>query len=61
MQDGVRRQQVLASRLPVVVGPVAALPDVHFGIGATVGSVTSTLRAIVPAAVGADIGRRRMP
>jgi hypothetical protein len=32
------------------------MPDVHFGIGATVGSVIPTLRAIIPAAVGVDIG-----
>jgi tRNA-splicing ligase RtcB len=35
---------------------VAAMPDVHHGIGATVGSVIPTLRAIIPAAVGVDIG-----
>jgi len=35
---------------------VAAMPDVHYGIGATVGSVIATRRAIVPAAVGVDIG-----
>jgi tRNA-splicing ligase RtcB len=35
---------------------VAAMPDVHFGIGATVGSVIATERAIIPAAVGVDIG-----
>jgi tRNA-splicing ligase RtcB len=35
---------------------IAAMPDVHFGIGATVGSVIPTLKAIIPAAVGVDIG-----
>jgi tRNA-splicing ligase RtcB len=35
---------------------VAAMPDVHYGIGATVGSVIATERAIIPAAVGVDIG-----
>jgi tRNA-splicing ligase RtcB len=35
---------------------VAAMPDVHWGIGATVGSVIPTLKAIIPAAVGVDIG-----
>ena len=44
------------SRLPVVVGHVAAMPDVHLGIGATVGSVIPTRRALIPAAVGVDIG-----
>ena len=35
---------------------VAVMPDVHAGIGATVGTVLATLQAIVPAAVGVDIG-----
>ena len=39
------------------VGPwVAVMPDVHLGIGATVGSVVPTRGAIIPAAVGVDIG-----
>lgn len=42
--------------LPIVHSHVAAMPDVHFGIGATVGSVIATRQAIVPAAVGVDIG-----
>ncbi|MEY2688312.1 MAG: hypothetical protein RL375_2510 [Pseudomonadota bacterium] len=45
-----------AARLPVVYKHIAAMPDVHFGIGATVGSVIPTIRAIIPAAVGVDIG-----
>src|SRR5688572_10003322 len=44
------------ARLPVVHRWVAAMPDVHLGIGATVGSVIPTLSAIIPAAVGVDIG-----
>ncbi len=44
------------ARLPVVFKHVAAMPDVHFGIGATVGSVIPTKQAIIPAAVGVDIG-----
>jgi tRNA-splicing ligase RtcB len=44
------------SRLPIVHHHVAAMPDVHLGIGATVGSVIPTKRAIIPAAVGVDIG-----
>ncbi len=42
--------------LPIVHGHVAAMPDVHWGIGATVGSVIPTRSAIIPAAVGVDIG-----
>jgi tRNA-splicing ligase RtcB len=44
------------ARLPIVHGFVAAMPDVHWGIGATVGSVIPTRGAIIPAAVGVDIG-----
>ncbi len=44
------------AQLPFVVSHVAAMPDVHFGIGATVGSVIATSGAIIPAAVGVDIG-----
>jgi len=51
-----RQQLVNISRLPVVHHHVAAMPDVHLGIGATVGSVIPTLKAIIPAAVGVDIG-----
>lgn len=50
-------QQLLnVASLPIVHGHVAAMPDVHAGIGATVGSVIATRAAIIPAAVGVDIG-----
>lgn len=42
--------------MPFVFSHVAAMPDVHTGIGATVGSVVATRGAIIPAAVGVDIG-----
>ena len=42
--------------MPFVYKWVAAMPDVHWGIGATVGSVIPTKGAIIPAAVGVDIG-----
>lgn len=42
--------------LPIVAGHVALMPDAHLGIGATVGSVIPTDGAIIPAAVGVDIG-----
>src|SRR3954453_20304736 len=51
-----RQQLVNLSSLPIVHHHVAAMPDVHLGIGATVGSVIPTRRAIIPAAVGVDIG-----
>ena len=44
------------ARLPFVHKHVAVMPDVHWGIGATVGSVIPTSGAIIPAAVGVDIG-----
>ncbi len=44
------------ARLPFVFRWIAAMPDVHWGLGATVGSVLPTKGAIVPAAVGVDIG-----
>jgi tRNA-splicing ligase RtcB len=44
------------ARLPFIYRWVAAMPDVHWGIGATVGSVIPTKGAIIPAAVGVDIG-----
>ncbi len=44
------------SRLPIVSGHVALMPDAHVGLGATVGSVIPTENAIIPAAVGVDIG-----
>src|SRR6266516_1398743 len=51
-----RAQLANVSQLPIVFRHVAAMPDVHAGIGATVGSVIPTRRAIIPAAVGVDIG-----
>jgi tRNA-splicing ligase RtcB len=51
-----REQALRTSRLPVLAGPVALMPDAHYGIGATVGSVIVTERAILPSAVGVDIG-----
>src|SRR5262249_45074851 len=42
--------------LPFVFKHVAAMPDVHLGIGATVGSVVATKSAVCPATVGVDIG-----
>jgi len=56
VEDVARRQLENAARLPVVFRHIAAMPDVHFGIGATVGSVIPTVKAIIPAAVGVDIG-----
>lgn len=55
--DSTARQQLLnISKLPFIHHHVAAMPDVHAGIGATIGSVIATHQAIIPAAVGVDIG-----
>ena len=56
LDPSARLQLVNISKLPIVYGHVAAMPDVHTGIGATVGSVIATKSAIIPAAVGVDIG-----
>lgn len=56
IEQGTLDQAAKAGRLPFVKGHVALMPDAHVGIGATVGSVIPTKGAIVPAAVGVDIG-----
>jgi tRNA-splicing ligase RtcB (3'-phosphate/5'-hydroxy nucleic acid ligase) len=56
LEPHARAQLANVAQLPIVFGHVAAMPDVHAGIGATVGSVILTRRAIIPAAVGVDIG-----
>src|SRR6185503_7184401 len=56
VEDAARRQLENTARLPIIFHHVAVMPDVHFGIGATVGSVVPTEKAIIPAAVGVDIG-----
>jgi tRNA-splicing ligase RtcB len=56
VDDKARDQLSRAARMPFIFKHVAAMPDVHVGIGATVGSVIPTKGAIIPAAVGVDIG-----
>ncbi len=56
LEDSARRQLVNVAALPFIHKHVAAMPDVHWGLGATIGSVIPTLGAIIPAAVGVDIG-----
>ena len=55
-EDEARAQLQNAAQLPFIFRWIAAMPDVHLGIGATVGSVIPTKGAIIPAAVGVDIG-----
>src|SRR6476660_7758681 len=56
VEEAARQQLANTARLPFIYRHVAAMPDVHLGIGATVGSVIATRGAIIPAAVGVDIG-----
>ena len=56
IEPAARKQLENVARLPIVFHHVAVMPDVHYGIGATVGSVVPTQDAIIPAAVGVDIG-----
>ena len=51
-----KEQLLNIASLPFIHHHVAAMPDVHLGIGATIGSVIATHKAIIPAAVGVDIG-----
>jgi len=54
--EGTLAQAQRAASLPFVSKPLALMPDAHVGMGATIGSVIATDGAIVPAAVGVDIG-----
>ncbi|RRU06523.1 RtcB family protein [Stenotrophomonas sp. 278] len=56
LEDAAREQLQNIARLPFIHRWIAVMPDVHLGKGATVGSVVPTIGAIVPAAVGVDIG-----
>ena len=56
LDPGTVRQAEKTARLPIVEGHVALMPDAHVGLGATVGSVIPTRGAVIPAAVGVDIG-----
>ena len=56
LDEKAEAQAVTTSSMPFVFPHVALMPDAHLGLGATVGSVIPTLRAVMPAAVGVDIG-----
>jgi tRNA-splicing ligase RtcB len=56
LEDNTRQQAERCAAMPFVFPHVALMPDAHLGKGATVGSVIPTDRAIIPAAVGVDIG-----
>lgn len=56
LEDSARQQLTNVAQLPFIHKHIAVMPDVHWGMGATVGSVIATKGAVVPAAVGVDIG-----
>jgi tRNA-splicing ligase RtcB len=56
LEDGTRLQAERTASMPFVQPHLALMPDAHLGKGATVGSVIPTVGAIIPAAVGVDIG-----
>jgi tRNA-splicing ligase RtcB len=55
-EDGAKQQLRNLASLPFIHQWIAVMPDVHAGLGATVGSVVATRKAVIPAAVGVDIG-----
>jgi tRNA-splicing ligase RtcB (3'-phosphate/5'-hydroxy nucleic acid ligase) len=56
LEESAKQQLRNVAALPFIHHHVAVMPDVHWGMGATVGSVLPTIGAIVPAAVGVDLG-----
>lgn len=56
LDEATERQARVTAELPIVDGHVALMPDAHLGKGATVGSVIPTRDAVIPSAVGVDIG-----
>lgn len=56
LDDATREQALATAKLPIIYPHLALMPDAHLGLGATVGSVIPTLGAVIPSAVGVDIG-----
>ena len=56
IEEGAAKQLANTAALPFIFKWLAVMPDVHFGKGSTIGSVIPTVGAIIPAAVGVDIG-----
>jgi tRNA-splicing ligase RtcB len=56
VEDGAKDQLIDVAGMPFIFKHVAAMPDVHVGMGATIGSVIATKGAVMPSAVGVDIG-----
>lgn len=56
VEDEAKAQLEKTARMPFIFHHIAVMPDVHVGKGSTIGSVIPTLQAVIPAAVGVDIG-----
>ncbi|SPA40880.1 conserved hypothetical protein; UPF0027; similar to E.coli rtcB [Cupriavidus taiwanensis] len=56
VEGAAREQLVNTARMPFIFRHLAVMPDVHLGKGSTIGSVIPTVGAVIPAAVGVDIG-----
>ncbi|MGZ8340858.1 MAG: RtcB family protein [Telluria sp.] len=56
VEDAAKQQLANTAKLPFIYKHVAVMPDVHLGKGSTIGSVIPTTGAVIPAAVGVDIG-----
>ena len=54
--DNAKKQLLNAASMPFILKWIAVMPDVHMGKGATIGSVIPTIGAVIPAAVGVDLG-----
>ncbi len=56
VEDDARKQLLNTAKMPFIFKHLAVMPDVHLGKGSTIGSVIPTVGAIIPSAVGVDIG-----
>lgn len=57
LEDAALKQAEATATMPFIYPHVALMPDAHFGLGSSVGTVFGTKGAIIPAAVGVEIGR----
>jgi tRNA-splicing ligase RtcB len=56
VEESAKLQLANTARMPFIYKHLAVMPDVHLGKGSTIGSVVPTVGAVIPAAVGGDIG-----
>lgn len=55
-EEEAQKQLIQLAQLPFIYKHIAVMPDVHAGKGSTIGTVLATQKAIIPAAVGVDLG-----